>query len=87
MRLTAAKVAVMRAVRRGHCDPVAIAINTGLDLEAIMGAAACLRGDGERPELLCCLDGEPWALTLEGQVLLSLIDYNLKRPRPRSARG
>lgn len=75
MHLTFAdtKIAVMRAVRHGACDPCAIAETTGIPAESVMGAAACLRGDGEYPELLCCLDGEPWALTLNGRRLLEVL--------------
>lgn len=71
--MTEAKIAVMRAVRHGACDPCSIAEATGLPIETVMAAAACLRGDGEHPELLCCLDGDPWALTLDGRRLLEVL--------------
>lgn len=70
---TLAKIAVMLAVRGGACEPLSIADVTGLPVESIMAAAACLRGDGEHPELLCCLDGDPWALTLDGRRLLEML--------------
>lgn len=73
MRFTDCKIAVMRAVREGHCDPASISEATGILIEAVMAAAACLRGDGEHPELLCCLDGDPWALTLDGRRLLAAL--------------
>jgi hypothetical protein len=71
--MAAIKIAVMRAVQRGAHDALSVAEMTGLPPEAVMGAAACLRGDEERPDLLCCLDGEPWALTLEGRMLMDVL--------------
>jgi hypothetical protein len=64
------QLTLLQAIKDGHCTPFDIAKATKLSLAQVLGAAGILRGDGERPNLICALDGEPWALTYEGAKML-----------------
>lgn len=64
------QLTVLRAIKAGFCTPFEVARATKLSVTQVLGTAGVLRGDDERPNLLCALDGEPWALTYEGAKLL-----------------
>ena len=67
---TVDKLLVLGSVADGQCSADEITDAALLPLDRVLGAAAALRGDGERPELLCCFDGMPWALTEAGARIL-----------------
>ena len=67
MRLTAQHLAVLQAVRNGADGLMGVVYATDLDIGVVLTLARELRGAPEgTPLWLCALDGEPWALTMDG---------------------
>jgi hypothetical protein len=80
MRLSIEERAVLEAVRAGGESPLAVARMTKLSISTVMVLVRRLRGDQSRsPELLCALDGEPWAVTL---ACAQMLEETRSSPRP-----
>ena len=59
--LTAVEISILTAVRAGAEWPMEVVDKTGLSLSTVIYVA----GDLVARELLCALDGEPWAVRVE----------------------
>ena len=59
--LTAVEISILTAVRAGAEWPMEVVDATGLSLSTVVFVA----GDLVAKELLCAIDGEPWAIRAE----------------------